>query len=297
MNNEQRRVQRAFIETLNSLPSLPSIISRVLELIHMPLVSADDVAILIKQDPGLSATILRCANSAFYGMPRTIRSVTSAVVVLGFQSLQSIILRYATNSLFADEIKKTNFDFKKFWFHSSICAYALRLLVQACSKKEYIPIDVETAFCAGMLHDIGKLVMVVYDWSVYEDVYSYAASMKATVFESEHLVLGITHADIGKIIAQKWNLPKELEICIHYHHTVPVNEKSDVSLVASLCIYANYLAHQVSATMDKEEIFSVPEQEVYSNIPLGADELNRVEKKVYNSLEDITEFFKLVSYE
>ena len=134
---------KELIENINNLPALPAIVSRLIKVVNSPDTSADDAAKLIEKDPALTGKMLRLANSAFYGIPRSISSVSSAVVILGFNTIRSLVLSASVIKMFPDS-KLQVIDKDRFWKHSIVTALAAKILVRHFFNMRMM--DPESAF-------------------------------------------------------------------------------------------------------------------------------------------------------
>ncbi|HEX7509866.1 MAG TPA: HDOD domain-containing protein, partial [Chitinivibrionales bacterium] len=208
---------RRYIETIDQVPSLPAIVSRLISVVSSAETSAEDAAELIEKDPALTSKVLRLANSAFYGIPRSVSSVQSAVVILGFNTLKSIVLSASVMNLFPTKSMSASFDRVRFWKHSIVSAIIARHIAQNMMNSLYI--DPQSAFCAGIMHDIGKLLFELFTPKEYGEVCLRSKKNGMPLSETETLTLGLNHADIGRILADKWALPLDLEYTIVHHHT------------------------------------------------------------------------------
>ena len=196
------------IEKLGDLPTLPHVVQKLASMIGRPTVSTEEIGSLIEKDQVLSAKVLRLANSPFYGFPSRISSVAHAVIVLGFNVVKGLTLCASAFSMMKDA------GMDQLWRHSLGVAITAHLLATKLESK-----NPEELFVAGLLHDIGKVVLYV----KWPDV---AGSIKGAVqpgddrslFEVEQKLLGLSHADIGGCLANAWNLPVTLREPILYHH-------------------------------------------------------------------------------
>jgi len=206
------------IKTIANLPTLPHIASRLMRIVNSPSASADTVAALVSQDISLSAKVLRLANSAFYGIPRSVNTLNNAVIILGFKIIQTMVLSLTVFDMFAekDDKKPAPFDRDAFWEHSLRCAVIARLL--AHKRKRNYALDPEEAFCAGLLHDIGKVVMEQYLNTDFHKALYHARANGIPIFEAEKEVLGYTHCDVASWLTGTWSLPDEIEQPMICHH-------------------------------------------------------------------------------
>lgn len=280
---------RHIVENIRELPSLPSIVSRLIQVVNSPDTSADDAAELIEKDPALTSKMLRLANSAFYGMPRSISSISSAVVILGFNTIRSVALSATIMKMFSKNSPMGFFNYKRFWQHSIVCAMTAKDIAQHCLN--LMMIDPESAFCAGVLHDIGKLIFVQFATEDYIKTCEVARKNKMSLIEAEEMVLGITHARIGTILADKWALPTELEYSLIYHHN-PQDTDEVRELVTTVHV-ADILSHAANASLWDEE--QAPPEWSCARSSLGIEEdYNYFFEKTKNNIKKSVEFFNII---
>jgi putative nucleotidyltransferase with HDIG domain len=223
-------------ESIISLPTLPTVVSKMIELVDNPKTSAASLARLISTDQALTAKILKLANSAYYGFPREISTVNMAIVVLGFNTVKDMGLSLSVFDMFKDTEGDTLFDVSKFWEHSIGCGAASRMMARRLKYR-----FVGEAFVAGLLHDIGKVILNQYVHKEFMEILTLASLGKVTFDEAEEDIIGTGHAQVGSWLAEKWNLPKIIVESIAFHHE-PWEAKTEPLLVAIVTV-ANYLCH------------------------------------------------------
>lgn len=206
-------IKKRILKKVQNVPSLPQFVLLTLKKLDDERSSASDVASSLSKDQGLVVRVLRLANSAYYGIPRTITSVTEAVAILGFKTLRSIVLAASIYPFMAQSQKGYALDRGELWRHSLGVAYVSRFIGSKLSG-----VDMEEAYLAGLLHDIGKIVLneyVRYGYSIISKI----VEEKAIPFtEAEREVLGFDHAEIGAMIIDQWALPEVYAMAAHYHH-------------------------------------------------------------------------------
>jgi len=217
LDDQKRQRLKRITQSIIGLPTLPTVITELISLIDNPKTSARNVSQLISTDQALTAKILKLANSAFYGFPREIATVQHAVVVLGFETVKNLGLSVSVLERFSGtdaDGSGDEFDRQKFWEHSIACGVAARLLA---GKLRYRMSG--EAFAAGILHDIGRLILSQYFPVEFAEVLSVMREEHLYIGKAEEKVLGVTHADVGSWLAERWNLPDQLEQAIAMHHT------------------------------------------------------------------------------
>lgn len=224
------------LKRVETLPILPTSAMRVMSLTKNPDIDVNALADLIGQDPALAASILRQANSALYGYARRIASLAEAVVLLGFQTIYSLTLSAAVAPMLKTELTGYCLDQEGLWKHSLLVGLISRKLC----RRLHLPIG-ETAFTAGLLHDIGKLILSIYVQEVGGYLLKKIEQQKLSYVEMEQKVIGFDHATVGGFIIKHWNLPEPLVDAITHHHHP---EKSVAEPVLAAVIHvANVLAN------------------------------------------------------
>jgi HD-like signal output (HDOD) protein len=281
---------RRFIENLDHIPPLPAIVSQLLKVVGSAETSAGDVAELIEKDPALTSKVIRLANSAFYGVPRGVSSVQSAVVILGFHTLKSIVLSTSIIDLFPVNSSGGSFERVRFWKHSILCALTARKI--ADNLIDRLCVDPQSAFCAGIMHDIGKLIFELFTPREYASVCRKSKDGEMPMSAAETENMGLNHADIGRILSDKWALPLDLEAVIVNHHE-PQMEKNAVELV-SLINIADNLVHRLDYGLWEKEAF-FPEWEYARKVlSIDNDKYERIRVSLPDEIEKFQNFFSII---
>jgi putative nucleotidyltransferase with HDIG domain len=240
-DEQVQRKMKQVVSQIQNLPTPPAVFGQINSVISDPDASAYDVACIISEDPALSAKILKLTNSTIYGIPRTVTNVKQAVVILGLEVVKSLVISASVFEMFSknDTLDEEYLDY--FWRHSLTVALMARIISRQERFSSYL--NAEMAFSAGMLHDIGKLIIVAELRERHQNVMSLlAGNSLLSEFDAEKDVFGFTHADIGAYLCARWNLPEPLCRAIARHH--------DEATVASdtwvaLIHLSNYLGHQM----------------------------------------------------
>ena len=222
------------IARIRDLPTLPAVLSKILATAADPDSSALDLGEHISADQSLSATLLKMVNSAYYGFQRQIKTVTQAIVILGFLEVRNLTLTATAFRTF----KKghPDFDRTQLWRHSLGAAMA------ADRTAKLLGLDVEGSFEAGLLHDIGKVVLDLLYPEGFRDAAHTAHERKMAIAVVEKEMFGIDHAEAGGLLGEHWNLPETVVEAIRFHHE-PDNAIIEPKLT-HLTAIANYLTYQ-----------------------------------------------------
>jgi putative nucleotidyltransferase with HDIG domain len=227
------------VQTIIQLPALPTIAMEVVELVDNPKTSASRLGKLISTDQALTAKVLKIANSPFYGFPRRISTIDFAIIVLGYDALKEIVISI---SLVSSLQKKSDavFDAKGFWDHSITSGVIARRLARDLGYR----VSGEV-FVGGLLHDMGISVLHRYFRNEYKRIVEILQETDLNAIEAEESVLGVTHAEVGGWLAERWNLPDHLVEAIRFHHS-PSRADKNKDLVA-LIHCADVFAIRMSA--------------------------------------------------
>ncbi len=236
------------IKNVGDLVSLPDVCIRVNQMVDKPDSTAAAFGEIISQDPGLTARLLRIANSAFYGFSHEIDTVSRAVTMIGIGKLRDLVLATSTVDVF-DKIPNDLLTMENFWRHSLYCALTSRSLAMQIQLPHG-----ESLFIAGLLHDIGQLVMFheMPDEARKALLLSMEGGDGLEIHEAEHEIMGFDHTDVGLELARQWNLPKSLQEVIKYHHNPSAADKFQTEV--AIVHLANSLACLLELDSDDENV-------------------------------------------
>jgi putative nucleotidyltransferase with HDIG domain len=201
------------IARVEDLPTLPRTVLRITELVNDPKSSARDLARIITDDQVLAARLLKLVNSSFYGFPQRVSTITGAIVLLGFDAIRNLLLTTSVFDLFSNRKKISLNRQEQFWDHSLGCAVAAKVIGNHLRYDK-----VEELFVAGLLHDIGKIVEMTFLPQAFKDINRLVNDKRLLMITAEEKVLGYGHPQVGKLLAERWNLPPKLVSIILHHH-------------------------------------------------------------------------------
>lgn len=246
------------IAKIGDLPSLPTVAARINAEIENEALTAKILGTMLSEDPSLAARMLRLANSAFYGMPRQIASIERAVMILGFDTVKNLALSVSIFSFFKQG-GSPSIDVSGLWNHSLGTAVCARTLVARTNVKL-----AEQAFLLGIVHDIGKTILISQCLSDMERVCRMVREDKATQEEAELQVFGFSHQAIGAFLLKEWKFPETIVLGVKRHHDLPPEVKDcdpdSAHLVRALGVanqFAKVLSFGVSTNLNRDVIPSV----------------------------------------
>jgi len=222
---------------IDNMPSLSITVAKVLEVVKNPQVTAKDLNKVINLDPVLMGRVLKLVNSAYYGLSNKVTSLVTAIIMLGINTIKNLALSTAVlaNMKNKSQFKALNID--GFWRHSIGTGAAAKLI----AGKLGIPQNMqEEYFIGGLLHDIGKIPLNdVFD-EEYLKVIRAADMNKVQLIQMENEMLGINHAEVGRMISEKWKLSSETFDCILNHHDPHQAQEENFKLVSAVYMANSY---------------------------------------------------------
>lgn len=232
----------ALYAQIESLPSLPAIVTDVLKVTGDPESSANDMMQAILPDQSMCAAILKIANSAFFGLPREVSTLEKAIMVLGFGEVQNIILAKAVFNTFKDSTSQSKEAMEHLWDHSFTCALAAKILADRSNQ------CASELFILGLLHDIGKLAMLITFPTIYSHILVSDNSNGIENRAKEKELFFISHDDVARQMLNRWLFPERLVTTIASHHTP--TEVDDCALAAATLQIADSIANLAPHSQD-----------------------------------------------
>jgi putative nucleotidyltransferase with HDIG domain len=200
------------LSAVNSMPPLPEALNRLLGMLNSDSISAGQVAAVIEGDSVLSGSVMRCVNSPYYGMARRVSSIRHAVTLLGFQTVRNLALAFSMRRMMTGNAasRKLYGSYSRHALATAILAQKAALRIGACEP--------ETAFAAGLFHDVGKLLIYTAAPEAVATIVSIWEGGDLDYEQAEQEVLEMTHSELSAIVLEGWKLPGEICNAARYHH-------------------------------------------------------------------------------
>ena len=269
------------LSKVKAFPTMPEAGAKMLTLLEEPDTEISEIEEILRYDPGLTANILKLANSAYFGIPSKIGSLKQAVVVLGFKRLVQLVVASCVSAVMDKSIPGYDLPPGNLWRHSIAVSIAAEALVK--DKKKTVSQDV---FTPALLHDVGKLVLGTFVKEELEAIESIAAKGVPFVV-AENMILGTDHAEIGAQILSHWNFPKDVIHAVRWHHD-PESPKT-VNIQMDIVYLANLLC-QTADTSDENGGQSVElSPAVIDRLGVQLDQFEEISVKIAQWVDDLSD--------
>jgi len=274
---------KALIANVDALPALPGVAAQALAVFNNPKATHRDLADIISTDQSLVAGILKLANSAYYGFSRKIATVNDAIVLLGFNTIRSLILASTVKDRFSQPVPGYSLAAGEMWKHSIVCAMTARNIARRVKFA-----SPEEAFVAGLLHDIGKLILNLHVGQLYREILEQVSTGKVTFNMAEQQFLGADHAEVGAKVAEKWNLPSELVDTIGNHHLT--GGAGNLSQLTAIVHVADALCLMLGIGLGGDGLLYSLSQEAIHFLGLDQSTIDRLMLEISDYLQDYENF-------
>lgn len=227
---------------VDDLPTLPTIVQKLLKATEDETAGSRELMAILANDQSLSAKVLQVANSAFYGLRYRVTSVDNAISVIGFDEVKRIAMTAFVARSFPSRQNIAHFPLPQFWVHAIGTAHVARILCAGFSREEQ-----DMAFSAGLLHDIGKLILCQYlPKHFFLDIH-YAQTLKHEMVEVEKSVIGVDHGETGSILTTVWDLPPlYTKVLLHHHlRDYKLNQVAEVDRILAAVNLADTLVRRL----------------------------------------------------
>ena len=265
------------------IPSPPFIYKKLQEVLNNPNSSFEEISLVINVDPGLLTRLLKIVNSPFYGLSSQVDSIPHAINILGTEQLVDLVLATEVVNKFKG-IPKDILDMEAFWKHSIACGLTSKMIAR--EKGESKP---ERYYMAGMLHEIGSLVL-------YKEVPSTAREcITQSNYKGEHLyktesdILGFNHADIGKKLLKEWNLPERIVEAVGYHHN-PLEAKW-YPRFATIVHIADILVYEMKIGNSGEAFVPPLAVQIIDHLGLNKNQLKEIALEIQDKVDEVVKIF------
>ena len=271
------------IARVEDLPTLPRTVLKITELVNDPKSSARDLARIITDDQVLAARLLRLVNSSFYGFPQRISTITGAIVLLGFDAIRNLLLTTSVFDLFPTRKNGSLIRQEQFWDHSLGCAVGAKILGNHLRYDK-----VEELFVSGLLHDIGKIVEMIFLPEAFKQIVNLVKDENILMIAAEERILGYRHPEVGKLLAEKWNLPPKLASVILRHHQP--SEAGRFALEAAIVHLADILCRSLNIGYGGDNKMPALDKTAWNSLRIRSQAIESILAEINKEFNDISLF-------
>ena len=252
---------------IRAFPTVPSLYFEVVNLLRSPDATTEEVGELIGKDMAMMTKLLQVLNSAYFGLPRRVTEPAEAVGILGFEAVKSVVMAVKLLGQY-ERLRPEYFSIERLWRHSMAVALTAKELAMLATGDRSLA---ASAFTAGLLHDLGKMVLAANFDEHYSGAHSLARKLQVPLCDIEREVFGASHGEIGAYLFALWGMPPDLLEAVALHHNPPRTACDEFSALTAVHV-ANALESEVSS--DTEGLVVPEVNEAYL---AGIGCLNRLE--------------------
>ena len=274
------------LEKILGLPTISAVHVRLQQLLRSDETSAEDVAKIVALDQSLTANVLKLSNSALFGFTRKILSIKDAVALLGFKAVQVAVAAVSTFEALG-RIEEKKFHRAAFWEHAIGCGAIARVLAGK------LKMDQDHALGAAILHDIGKVVLDGYFPNYFARALDAASERGIPIFQAEQEALPVTHEEVGRHLAERWNLPEPLVEVIGAHNSLSIQNPKHAELV-SLIHVADARCRQLKVGRAGDDAVWEPKPEALEHLGITVAALDDWESEIKQEVEKAESVLDLV---
>ena len=266
---------------IKSFPGMPGTAVKLLALIDDSAMRVSQIEAILRQDPGLTANVLRLANSAFFGIPSKVGSIRQAVILLGLKRLIQMVIAACVSAIMDKSVPGYDLPPGELWRHSIAASVAAEGLVKVLKVEA-----AEEIFTAALLHDVGKLVLGDFVKEEFKQIET-AVSQGISFEMAEKIVLGTNHADVGARILTKWLLPPEIVNAGQFHHAPDASER--ISSMLDIVHVANFISMMIGIGIGRDGLQHEPSVEVTERLGLQPGHLEKVASQTMQWVKEFSE--------
>jgi putative nucleotidyltransferase with HDIG domain len=266
---------------IRSFPGMPGTAVKLLGLIDDPGMRVSQIEEILRHDAGLTANVLRLANSAYFGIPSKVGSIRQAVILLGLKRLIQMVIAACVSAIMDKSVPGYDLPPGELWRHSIAASVAAEGLVKVLKVEA-----AEEIFTAALLHDVGKLVLGEFVKDEFKQIDT-AVSQGISFEMAEKIVLGTTHADVGARILTKWLLPPEIVNAVQFHHAPEASEQP--SNMLDIVHLANFISMMIGIGIGRDGLQHQPSVEVTERLGVKSEHLEKVASQTMQWVKEFSE--------
>jgi HD-like signal output (HDOD) protein len=262
--------------------SLPDIYEQICEVLNSPKCSARHVAEVVSKDSSLSAKLLKLVNSPFYGFTKKVDTISRAITLLGINKLTTLAQGIAIMRAFED-MPSSILDMRSFWEHSLACGLYARFLAE-----QHVDLSGERFFTAGLLHDLGKLLILKVEPLILSDIMKKSLQTKRSLRDLEYKYLGFDHAELTGMLCDEWHFSNELTSMLRWHHQPG---RSHLTLESSIIFLSDLMVNAMGYGNSGNLFIPDMNDRAWKEVGLSKNALTIIDKQIKVQFEQIKHTF------
>lgn len=280
-NQDSRDLKAAFIQAVQDLPPMPKVLFKIQKLLLDPNSDVEQIAGYIETDQALAARVLKMANSPFYGMTGKVSTIQHAAIVLGFKTLSELTTMAGFSAMMGKKLPGYGYYSDELWKHSLAVALASKMIAEKIN-----PDSANDALAAGLIHDLGKLILDPYVLDQREAFDELIDKENQTFLIAEKQILGFDHAEIAAEICDHWKFPESLTQAIKFHHNPSLSNGTEMAFILHL---ADYIAVLSGSGYDLDEILDIQEEGTDKFLSIHEQDVKSIGDAIFDSVLKIEE--------
>lgn len=283
--------EKALQAYINKMPSLPTTVTKIMEICNNPTTSPADLNKVIGLDPVLMAKVMKLINSAYYGLSQEVTSLVRAIIMLGINTVKNLALSTAVLGNLGNKKNFQALNMDGFWRHSLGVGVAAKMIAK---HRKIDPKRLEEYFIAGLLHDIGKIPLNNRFAEDYIATMALSDREKTPLYEAEKKTMEIDHTEVGLMIGNAWRLGEDLKDCIQHHHDYMEYDGKNKDLLYTV-VFANYFANIAELGFSGDRYPEKIDSSIPEFLHVTIDYLDEVEDAVLEQIEKARIFLQLAT--
>ena len=271
-------LKKVILGGATKLPAIPQVVLDALKIIRRSDATFEEISHVLSLDQAITVDVLKLANSAHYGQAGKITSVHQASIVLGLKTLVELIVIVGTSEMLRKKLKGYNIPASYTWKHALATGFAAKILAERKGDE-----NAHDAFTAGLIHDVGKIVLNPYVLERKAEFDDYFSSRQRMFYHAEKRFLGFDHAEIAFDLCRTWNIPQEIRDGVKYHHE-PYRVKKKMAYIIHV---ANIIAKRTSIEPEDDDAIMEADQHAFTFLNIGPEDILYIAEDVENAVMSI----------
>jgi len=276
----RNRIERS----IQNIPFMPQVVIKAQKAMTNPKTGGRQLATILQTDPAIVTSILKIANSAYYGLSGNVSSIEKACVILGQRTVKELIMTTGVSNLLGKKLKGYGYNSGELWMHSMAAGIASKMIAEKID-----PELSEDAYLTGLLHDSGKIILDPYVLERKKAFDQFVGDGNHGNFEAEKFVLGFDHAEIAAKICKKWHIPDEITTAIKYHHHPSASGGHKLSYIVHT---GDYVARLCGLGYEEDDLLYEAEKGSIEKLGLNREVLGKMMLEVLESIQQIGQSIK-----